>query len=433
MITISSLLGRIKELASRKGKFSIGTGDFFDLLSAIVDKIQEVISGMPVSMIYRPDVASLAVLNTIKNPQRGWACQVLDQKDEGGYPYIYQYDGNNWNRTPFTVFSADSIERDLGNFQQLSALVTKLDAMKTYSDRGKYRFSIQNFNHSLEIYYVSGVYVQVIRGTIKLDNDGNLDSVYSMTDFVQVERYISANGASKWKYSKTPETSFIMPFSGFVDDVTIVQQSTYHDGLIVFDRFKNKFAYKVNSGGNGNPFGVITYYSKHEGWENYSNNEGTPRSDRVYTTNESVCVWDGAKMIEIEAGGVGSEIVDLTEINNAVSVLQKTGFKYLEKDTDLDLITAMGAYYVGTEETTEQTDEDYPSKDVMFVTGDSIPVLGGVDNVTQIHFSTEGIRWRRRYPKHVGVSPAYWGNWEAFGDEQSVSVITDNEIDNLFT
>jgi hypothetical protein len=101
MITIASLLNRINEFSSRKGKYSIGISEFFDLLASVVKKIQEVIAGTAVSMIYQPDVANLAALNAIQNPQKGWACRVLDQLDGLGNAYIYQYDGSKWNRTPF--------------------------------------------------------------------------------------------------------------------------------------------------------------------------------------------------------------------------------------------------------------------------------------------------------------------------------------------
>jgi hypothetical protein len=104
-MTIAELSGRIQELSGRQGKFSIKIGEFFSLLKDIVKKMEEVIHGAPISLIYRPDVANLAALNAIQDSEKGWAVAVLDQVDGHGGVYIYQYDGAGWNRTPFSVIS----------------------------------------------------------------------------------------------------------------------------------------------------------------------------------------------------------------------------------------------------------------------------------------------------------------------------------------
>jgi hypothetical protein len=175
--------------------------------------------------------------------------------------------------------------------------------MKTAADVGRYRFRVSAaFNHSLEIYRVDNVFIQVIRGTIMLDDDGNLSDNYSMTDFVQIERHISVNNISKWKYSKAVETSapvssLIMPFSGFVDNVNIIQAGTDYAGEIVFDRVKNKFVHEVNSSGSG-PFGAMTYYAEWIGRENYSDTAGTPHLNKIYVVGGILCIWNGTEMIE---------------------------------------------------------------------------------------------------------------------------------------
>jgi hypothetical protein len=98
----------------------------------------------------------------------------------------------------------NAIERDLGVFNTVQALSNKLGTMTTDADVGHYRFIVQGYNHSLEIYCSPrGYVIQVIRGTITLDEGGNLENIYSTRDFIQIERRISTDFLSNWKYSKT--------------------------------------------------------------------------------------------------------------------------------------------------------------------------------------------------------------------------------------
>jgi hypothetical protein len=331
--------------------------------------------------------------------------------------------------TAARIAADNAIEQYLGAFNTASALATKLDTMKTAADVGRYRFRVSAaFNHSLEIYRVANVFIQVIRGTIMLDDDGNLSDNYSITDFVQIERHLSANSASKWKYSKTAEpivsaSPLVMPFSGFVDGVIINANKAPVTGNIYFDRTNNKFVMKSF-------IPQEIYYIDWDGREEYSDSTRKPLRDKIYVTNENICAWNGTKMIVTsESAGEGSgESVDLTEINSAISLLQRTGFKHLEKNTDLDEITEMGAYYIGAVETGAPL-----SKDFMFVTGNINTHPGTANHFAQIYFSTEGIKWRMYYPQITDVSPAYWGDWQTSGDGGSIDLISEKEIDNLFT
>ncbi|MDR1380783.1 MAG: hypothetical protein LBJ47_04810 [Tannerella sp.] len=108
MATTASLIDRIKNFSARTGKFSIGVKEFFELLEDIVNKIRETIAGASISMIYRPDVADMEALESLEDPQKGWAVAVLDEANEAGNACIYQYDGEAWNKTPFAKPSEQS-------------------------------------------------------------------------------------------------------------------------------------------------------------------------------------------------------------------------------------------------------------------------------------------------------------------------------------
>lgn len=107
----------VKEALSTKA----GVESVSKLSAELANKADK--SEIPFSMIYLGfDADNLSQLTspTITNPTtgkvitliRGHSIKVLDQLDENGNAYIYQYDGTDWNRTPYTTFPNDFVDTD---------------------------------------------------------------------------------------------------------------------------------------------------------------------------------------------------------------------------------------------------------------------------------------------------------------------------------
>lgn len=120
MIRINDLFDKISEFRSRKGLFAIAVREFFDFLKDLVTKVQEVMNGGAISLIYQADVATYDDLALVyPDAVKGWAAKVSNETDANGNVYIYQFDGTTWNRTPFTTFPQDVASKsDVDNWNQ---------------------------------------------------------------------------------------------------------------------------------------------------------------------------------------------------------------------------------------------------------------------------------------------------------------------------
>ncbi|MDR2086839.1 MAG: hypothetical protein LBP72_06650, partial [Dysgonamonadaceae bacterium] len=87
--------------------------------------------------------------------------------------------------------------------------------------------------------------------------------------------------------------------------------------------------------------------------------------------------------------------VDLSAIEDDIDVLQKTSFKYIAPDIDLNMITALGAYYIGTAEISGAQPTG-GSKDFLFVVGNKLfSPTEKVNDITQYRITNGEITMRK--------------------------------------
>ncbi|MDR2085759.1 MAG: hypothetical protein LBP72_01135 [Dysgonamonadaceae bacterium] len=134
-----------------------------------------------------------------------------------------------------------------------------------------------------------------------------------------------------------------------------------------------------------------------------------------------------------EGGGGGD--VDLSEIEDDIEVLQKTSFKYLASDTNLNMITALGAYYIGTAEISG-AQLTGGSKDFLFVVGNKLlSPTEKVNDITQYRITNGEITMRKHYPAYgnIGnITPASWDEWTSLGAQTTpIATMTESAYEAL--
>lgn len=89
-----------------------------DALNGKAEKSE--INALAIGLIYKPPVPNVPSLDTTyPNAEKGWACKVLDQKDDNENSYIYQFDGNSWNNTGLIAFPDDvATQKDVAQLER---------------------------------------------------------------------------------------------------------------------------------------------------------------------------------------------------------------------------------------------------------------------------------------------------------------------------
>jgi hypothetical protein len=103
-----------------------------------------------------------------------------------------------------------------------------------------------------------------------------------------------------------------------------------------------------------------------------------------------------------------------------ISVLQKTTFKHLAANADLDAITKPGAYYIGTQEVADDnTTQAFPAKDFLLVVGAKAGFLPSepYHDLTQYRINKDSISTRKHYAAWTVIGGtsgiARWDDWQA--------------------
>ena len=112
---------------------------------------------------YGDDVQTVADLENVPNKYEGLAVAVLSEVDENGRTYIYLYNGQSWDKTPFTTLPT--------NVATKADLTEKVDKNKD-----------DIINKLTEISWTNGAYLQ---------NNSEVDNTnWSYSDFVGIDVYI---------------------------------------------------------------------------------------------------------------------------------------------------------------------------------------------------------------------------------------------------
>jgi hypothetical protein len=234
----------------------------------------------------------------------------------------------------------------------------------------------------------SAYITQYLIGPAILLDDNTFDEATYYESYILKRTYLSSSNPGQWHYVDRP------------DFINIDAYKPLAEGYYTPATARNALPASARKTGL-----VITYQTGANKW-NTEQYTGSTTSD--WTSDEK---WEK----------IGTDYsATLSNINDALSGLQKTTFKYLPPDTDLDTITDLGAYYIGTEEVASTGGIISPSfnkeKTFLFVVGEKTTMISTTktNDVTQYKISSDGMYFRKHYPSYgyVGdLSPASWDDW----------------------
>ena len=209
MPSIQSILNKIASMANRTGLFSIQKGEFFDTLTDITNKVQEVndnVNSLAKSLIWQNPVANFAALaTTYPTPEIGWAAMVTS------LGFVYSWNGTAWKSTGLSSFPGD-VETFIG-------VVSEKIATNELASNLIQRYYIDSVGHSD---FDGGSTVNWGMTGLKKVNSG---------DIIYYNAYLEVGLNLISFYSSNSESSYVSGVAGLAGQALMSGQVTVPDGV----------------------------------------------------------------------------------------------------------------------------------------------------------------------------------------------------------